>query len=68
MTTPPRMATVDEAAKATGLSKYAIRVLLKDGRVKGVRIGKGKILCNFDSLCQYLNEAIVGGDKNDRNH
>lgn len=64
--TPPKMMTVADAARESGLTQYCVRQLLRDGRVKGVRIGKGKILCNFDSLCQYLNEAIVGGDENDR--
>ena len=66
MTIPPKMATVDEAAKATGLTKYAIRVLLREGRVHGVRVGKGKILCNFDDLCRYLDESFVKeGEGND---
>ena len=64
--TPPKMATVDEAARATGLSKYAIRALLREGRVHGVRVGRGKLLVNFDDLCRYLNETFVGGDEDDR--
>jgi excisionase family DNA binding protein len=64
--TPPKMMTVADAARESGLSQYAVRQLLREGRVHGVRVGRGKLLVNFDDLCRYLNETFVGGDEDDR--
>lgn len=66
MTTPPKMLTVADAARESGLSQYAVRMLLRDGRVRGLRVGRGKLLVNFDDLCRFLDENFVGGDENDR--
>lgn len=63
--TPPKMMTVADAARESGLSQYAVRKLLRDGRVRGLRVGRGKLLVNFDDLCRFLTESFVGGDEND---
>lgn len=54
----PRMMTVAEAVKASGLTEFTVRQLVKNGRIKFIRLGKGlrgKLLINADSLVQYLN-------------
>lgn len=50
----PQMATINEAAKLTGLAKYFIRQLALKNQIKNVRAGK-KILINVEKLVEYLN-------------
>lgn len=58
----PRMVSVPEAAQMFNLSTYAVRMLLKSGAVHGLRIGRGRLLVNADSLAQYLREAYVNDE------
>ena len=51
----PTMATVNEAAKITGLAKYHIRQLALQNKIKNIRAGK-KILINIEKLIEFLNE------------
>lgn len=53
----PRMLSVEDVARETGLSKYAVRLLALSGKVAAVRIGRGKILVNLDSLAEYFSTA-----------
>ncbi len=53
----PRMATINEASKITGLAKYFIRQLAITNKVKTIKAGN-KYLINIDKLIEYLN----GGD------
>ncbi|WP_079988125.1 helix-turn-helix domain-containing protein [Anaerotruncus rubiinfantis] len=57
----PRMVTIKEAAKATGLAEHHVRQLVLSGRVVAVKAGK-KYLVNLDRLIEYLNTAHVGDD------
>ena len=57
MNNVPRMLSVEDTAKASGLSKYAVRLLALSGKVAAVRIGKGKIMVNLDSLAEYFTNA-----------
>ena len=52
----PQMATINEAAKITGLAKYFIRQLALQNKIKNVRAGK-KILINVDKLIEFLNNG-----------
>jgi len=52
----PRMATINEAAKLTGLAKYFIRQLALKNQIKNVRAGK-KILINVEKLIEFLNSG-----------
>ncbi len=52
----PQMATINEAAKITGLAKYFIRQLALQNKIKHVRAGK-KILINVDKLIEFLNNG-----------
>lgn len=56
--TVPRMVSLKEAARLTGLSELFLRRGFKSGELVGVRCGtssSGKILLNFDRLVDYLN-------------
>lgn len=52
----PEMKTISEASENTGLTKYHIRKLVLQGKVKFVRSGV-KYLLNMDSLINYLNNG-----------
>lgn len=57
--TVPRMVSLKEAARLTGLSELFLRRGFRSGELVGVRCGTskgGKILLNFDRLVDYLNE------------
>ena len=54
----PRMVSLKEASKLTGLSELFLRRGFRAGELVGVRCGTssgGKILLNFDRLVDYLN-------------
>ena len=54
----PRMRTIDEVSKLTGLSYTFIRKLCLNGKIVHVKTG-GKYLVNLDKFYEYLNT----GDK-----
>ena len=54
----PRMVTIKEASKLSGLSYYILRQWCLDRSIVSVRCGS-KILVNLESLTSFLN----GGDK-----
>lgn len=61
------MLSVKNAAEKYGLSCYAVRRWLLSGTVKGVRVGRGKLLVNCDSLERYLSESYVNEPKTNNN-
>ena len=58
----PRMMTVREVAATGILPENAIRVMLKEGRIPAIYIGR-KALINYDALCDQLEE-LRGGNPN----
>lgn len=50
----PRMGTVKEAAKLSGLSQKCLYTLCKNGEITSVRSGNRWII-NMDKLAEYLN-------------
>lgn len=54
----PRMMTVREIAKTGLLPENTIRVMLRNGQIQAVYLGK-KALINFDNLCEYLRTLKV---------
>lgn len=50
----PRMMTIREVASTGVLSEYALRQLLKEGRLPAIHVGT-KALINYDKLCENLN-------------
>ena len=55
----PLMLGIRETAKRYALSQNYVRTLLLSGKVKGVRIGRGKLLCNCNDLERFLSESYV---------
>lgn len=55
----PLMLGIVPTAERYGLSQHCVRRLLLSGTVKGVRIGRGKLLCNCNDLERYLSESYV---------
>lgn len=55
----PLMLSVIQTAERYGLTQHHVRKLLLSGTVKGVRIGRGKLLCNCNDLERYLSESYV---------
>lgn len=58
-TTKPIMLGIKETAEKYGLSQHFVRMLLLSGKVRGVRIGRGKLLCNNNDLERFLSESYV---------
>lgn len=77
--TIPHLKTISEASKIVGLTKYHVRKLVLQDKIKYVRSGV-KYLVNVDSLINYLNNGdnatvpdnnstkniILKGDKYDK--
>lgn len=57
--TKPTMLTVKETAEEFQISQYYARQLALSGTVKAVRIGKGKILINAESVAEYFSNAYI---------
>ena len=49
----PRMMTIREIASTGLLSEHALRLMLKEGKLPAIYIGK-KALINYDRLCEEL--------------
>ena len=78
-TLTPEIKTISEASKIVGLTKYHVRKLVLQDKIKYVRSGV-KYLVNVDSLINYLNNGdnatvpdsnstkniILKGDKYDK--
>lgn len=56
----PRMRTIAEAAKETGIPQHALRGWVKSGQVPAVFAGN-KALINLDRLLDFLNGGAVNG-------
>ena len=60
----PIMLSVNDTAEMFSISKYYARKLALSGNVKAVRVGNGKILINYQSVCEYFNStSLTGTDK-----
>lgn len=60
MTNHPKMLTIRETAKTGILPEYALRTLVKQGKIPGIYVGN-RFLVNYDRLCDWLNNS--GGKK-----
>lgn len=54
--THPQMLTIRETAKTGILPEYALRGLVKQGKIPGIYVGT-KFLVNYNRLCDWLNET-----------
>ena len=59
----PTMLTIREIARTGLLSEHALRLLLKDGKLPVIYVGK-KALVNFDRLCDQLAALGKGNFEN----
>ena len=50
----PILKTIGDSANATGISKYQVRQLVLNNKIKYIRSGV-KYLVNLESLIDYLN-------------
>lgn len=53
---PPRMKTIRQAARESGVPEHWLRQAVKDGKVVHVMAGR-KALVNFDKLLEYLERG-----------
>lgn len=56
--TVPVMKTIKETAKILGLSKYFVRQLVLQNKIKYVKSGT-KFLINLEKLINYLNSGSI---------
>ena len=56
-TNVPRMLSIKDAAKETGLPEHFIRSLALGGQIPAIRAGSKKIWLNFAGLVEYLSSA-----------
>lgn len=52
----PKMLTIEQAAKLTGITKYRLRELCKQRKIVCILCGN-KYLINLDRLIDYLNRG-----------
>ncbi|MBO5507427.1 MAG: helix-turn-helix domain-containing protein [Bacteroides sp.] len=55
----PEMLGVKETAERFGISQNYARQLALSGAVKAVRVGKGKILINVQSVADFFNNSYI---------
>lgn len=55
----PIMLSVKETAETFGIAEHYARQLALSGAVKAVRVGRGKILINYQSVCEYFDSSYI---------
>ncbi|MDE5583238.1 MAG: helix-turn-helix domain-containing protein [Ruminococcus sp.] len=58
-TNVPEMLGVKETSEKFGISQHYARQLALSGTVKAVRVGRGKILINSQSVADYFNNSYI---------
>ncbi len=53
------MLSVKETAETFGIAEHYARKLALSGAVKAVRVGRGKILINYQSVCDFFNSSYI---------
>jgi len=59
----PTMLGVKETAEKFGIAQHYARQLALSGKVKAVRVGRGKILINAQSVVDFFNESYIKTDE-----
>jgi len=59
----PEMLGVKETAMRFGISQNYTRQLALSGAVKAVRVGRGKILINAESMADFFNNSYINAQK-----
>ena len=55
----PLMLGVKETAERFGIAQHYARQLALSGKVHAVRVGRGKILINAQSVAEYFNSSCL---------
>ena len=55
----PEMLRIKEIAEKFGISQNYARQLALNGSVKAIRVGKGKILINAQSVADFFNNSYI---------
>lgn len=55
----PLMLSINETAKLLGITPHYARQLALSGKVKAVRVGRGKILINVQSVVEFFNNNYI---------
>ena len=55
----PVMKGIAECAEMFGISQRYCRELAKTGAVRAVRVGRGKILINVQSMADFFNQSSI---------
>jgi len=55
----PLMLGVKEIAERFGIAQHYARQLALSGKVKAVRVGRGKILINAQSVAEYFDSSYI---------
>lgn len=58
----PHMENITKAAELFGLTRYAVRVLAEEGKIKAVRIG-GRIFVNVDSMSEFFAACTLASEE-----
>lgn len=64
----PVMLGIIETAEAWGITQHYVRQLALSGKVKAVRIGRGKILINQQSVADYFNNSYLTAENSETNN
>lgn len=59
----PEMCDIATTAARYNISKYYARTLALSGKVKAVRVGRGKILINQQSMDDYFNSSYLTSER-----
>lgn len=59
----PVMLGVKETAERFGIAEHYARQLALSGAVKAVRVGRGKILINYQSVCDFFDSSYIPEQK-----
>ncbi len=62
-TSIPEMLGVKEIAQRFGIAQHYARQLALSGAVKAVRVGRGKILINAQSVAEFFDRSYITGDE-----
>lgn len=55
----PVMKGIIECAESFGISRHYCRQLALTGAVRAVRVGRGKILINVQSMADFFNQSSI---------
>lgn len=61
----PIMLGVKETAERFGIAQHYARQLALSGKVKAVRVGRGKILINAQSVAEFFNSSYIQNGTSD---